>query len=117
LAVLGKAKSVKLKRSENSTHKVGTEGRFLMVKSKSKSKAGVFNIFVDGRYIDKVCAVNESDAVDKYKRANRAETGKVTAKWHCVAPIQMDCDEYVKQLRQIEKEEENAGVRRAPERQ
>ncbi|HTC63835.1 MAG TPA: hypothetical protein VK709_13405 [Candidatus Saccharimonadales bacterium] len=73
-----------------------------MAKSK-KSKAGIFDILVNGKYVDKVCAVNKAVAVETYQRDHPMETGIVTAKWYDVAPIQMNCDEHVKKLRQIEK--------------
>ena len=71
--------------------------------AKSKSKAGIFNIFLNGKYVEKVCAVNEAEAVAKYKREHLTETGNVKVKWHCAAPIQIDCDEYIKKLKEIEK--------------
>jgi hypothetical protein len=78
--------------------------------AKAKYKAGVFNILVNGKYVGKVCAVNQAGAVEKYKREHQTETGNVTAKWHCPAPIQGDCDEYIEKLSQIEKMKENTGA-------
>jgi len=77
-----------------------------MAKSKkSKSRAGIFDIFVNGIYVDKVCANNDRDAVEKYKQRHPTETGTVTAKWLSIAPIREDCDEYIKKLRELEKAE------------
>jgi hypothetical protein len=76
-----------------------------MAKSKKskKSRAGIFNIFVNGTYVDKVCANNEAHAVEKYKHEHPAETGEVAANWVSAAPISVNCDEYIKKLRELEK--------------
>jgi hypothetical protein len=77
-----------------------------MAKSKkSKSRAGIFDIFINGIYVDKVCANNQAHAVEKYKQGHPTETGTVSAKWVSPAPISVDCDEYIRKLRELEKAE------------
>jgi hypothetical protein len=63
-----------------------------------KNKAGVFDIYVDGKHVDKLCAVNEIIAIEEYKKLHPEITGEVTAEWDCPSPTptQGNCDEFAK---------------------
>jgi hypothetical protein len=77
-------------------------------KQKKEDGPGVYDICVDGKYVDKLCANNEVAAVEKYKRAHPEVVGVVTVKRICGSPIQIDCDEYVKRLKEIEQNQAEA---------